>query len=51
MQVAGDEARPSPESLELRWVPVADLGEMEIGPAQTALIDAYLSSRVRPVVA
>jgi ADP-ribose pyrophosphatase YjhB (NUDIX family) len=51
VQVAGGEARPSPESLELRWVPVAELGGMEIGPAQTPLVGAYLSRPGRPVVA
>lgn len=50
-RVAEGEPRRSPESLELRWVPIAELRELEVGPSQTPLVEAYLSNRVRPVVA
>lgn len=49
-RVAEGEPRRSHESLELCWVPIAELGEIDVGPAQTPLVEAYLSNRARPVV-
>jgi ADP-ribose pyrophosphatase YjhB (NUDIX family) len=51
VRVSDGEPRLSHESLDLRWVPVAELGQLEIGPAQTPLVEAYVSSSVRPLVA
>lgn len=51
VEVAPGEPELSSESLELRFVPLANVSELEIGPALVPLVDAYLSSRVRPVLA
>jgi ADP-ribose pyrophosphatase YjhB (NUDIX family) len=51
VQVAIGEPRISDESLELRFVPLGEIRRFEIGPAHAPLIDAYLSSDVRPIIA
>jgi 8-oxo-dGTP pyrophosphatase MutT (NUDIX family) len=51
VSVADGEPRLSEESPELRWVTVGELHELEFGPAQMPLIEAFLSSSARPVVA
>ena len=51
VEVAPGEPELSSESLELRFVPLARVSELAIGPALVPLVDAYLSSRERPVVA
>ena len=51
VEVAPGEPELSSESLELRFVPLADVSTHEIGPALVPLVDAYLSSRERLVVA
>jgi ADP-ribose pyrophosphatase YjhB (NUDIX family) len=50
-EVAPGEPQVSRESLELRFVPFTDVPDLEIGPALVPVLDAYLSSRARPVVA
>ena len=51
VHVGPGEPRISDESLELRFVPLDDVRDLEIGPAQVPVVDAYLSSRAQPVVA
>jgi ADP-ribose pyrophosphatase YjhB (NUDIX family) len=51
VEVAPGEPELGSESLELRFVPLANVSELEIGPVLVPLVDAYLSSRPRPVVA
>ena len=50
VDVAPGEPELSGESLELRVVPLANVSELEVGPALVPLVDAYLSCRARPVV-
>ena len=50
-RVAEAVPRRSHESLELRWVTIAELRKIEVGPAHIPLIEAYLSNHLRPVVA
>jgi ADP-ribose pyrophosphatase YjhB (NUDIX family) len=49
--VASGDSQISRESLELRFVPFPDIPDLEVGPALVPVLDAYLSSRDRPVVA
>jgi 8-oxo-dGTP pyrophosphatase MutT (NUDIX family) len=49
--VASGDPQISRESLELRFVPFPDISDLEVGPALVPVLDAYLSSRDRPVVA
>lgn len=49
--VAGGEPRISEESLELRFVPLARVRELDIGAALVPLVDAFLDGHRRPVVA
>jgi ADP-ribose pyrophosphatase YjhB (NUDIX family) len=49
--VGDGEPRVSEESLQLRFVPLGEVGSLEIGPAQRPLIDAFLARRRPPIVA
>jgi hypothetical protein len=49
VSVADGEPRLSEEPLERRWVTVGELHELEFGPAQMPLIEAYPSNSARPV--
>jgi ADP-ribose pyrophosphatase YjhB (NUDIX family) len=49
--VAADDPVASDESRELRFVPLADLGSMDLFPTHRPIIDAYLSRPVGVVVA
>jgi 8-oxo-dGTP pyrophosphatase MutT (NUDIX family) len=48
VEVASGAPHVSPEP---RFVPFTDVPDLEVGPALVPVLDAYLSSRDRPVVA
>lgn len=49
--VGTGEPRISEESLELRFVPLAQVRDLELGAAQVPVVDAFLDGRARPVIA
>ena len=49
--VAPGEPRVSEESLELRFVPVSRVRELEIGAALVPVVEAFLDGQPRPVIA
>jgi ADP-ribose pyrophosphatase YjhB (NUDIX family) len=49
VEVASGAPHVSPESREPRFVPFTDVPDLEVGPALVPVLDAYLSSRDRPV--
>lgn len=49
--VAPGEPRVSEESLELRFVPVSRVRELEIGAALVPVVEAFLEGQPRPVIA
>ena len=49
--VGTGEPRISEESLELRFVPFAQVRNLELGAAQVPVVDAFLDGHARPVIA